>query len=213
MSEPFSAELRRATMEVHDRAQHSTFMAALMSGELPLANYTLLAEQYRAIYGALEAASDALADDPVAGPFVVDELRRVPALKADLAAFGSTSPRILQATRRYVTRICDSIGDPPRFVAHHYTRYLGDIAGGQVVGKVLARTYGITGPGARFYDFKSLGSPSRFRDRYRAQLDAAPWGPDEHARLMAESVQAFELNTAVFDELADAVGISPALAS
>lgn len=213
MSEPFSAQLRRATMEVHDRAQHSSFMAALLAGELPLTDYTVLAEQYRAIYGALEAATDALADDPVVGPFVDDELRRLPGLRADLTALGSTSPRILPATRAYVARICASIDDPPRFVAHHYTRYLGDIAGGQAVGRVLTRTYGITGPGILFYDFASLGSPKRFRDRYRAELDAAPWGPAERTRLMEESVRAFELNTAVFDELADDLGIESALAS
>jgi heme oxygenase len=213
MSEPLSTALRQATMQVHERAHRSSFMGALLAGELPLAHFTLLAEQHRAIYGALEAASDALADDPVAGPFVIDELRRVPALRADLAALGATSPRVLPATRAYVARICASIDDAPRFVAHHYTRYLGDLAGGQMVGKLLERTYGVTGPGASFYDFRALGSPSRFRTRYRALLDAAPWGPDEHARVAEEAVLAFELNIAVFDELADAVGIAPALAS
>ncbi len=214
MSEPLSAALRQATMEVHERAHHSTFMGALLAGELPLSHYTLLAEQHRAIYGALEAASDALADDPVVGPFLIEELRRVPSLRTDLTALGTTSPRVLPATRAYVARICASIGDPPRFVAHHYTRYLGDLAGGQMVGKLLERTYGVTGPGALFYDFKALGSPSKFRTRYRALLDAAPWGPDEHSRIAQEAVHAFELNIAVFDELADAVGIArPALAS
>ena len=213
MSDPLSTALRQATMEVHERAHHSSFMGALLAGDLPLTHVALLVEQHRAIYGALEAASDALADDPVAGPFVIDELRRVPALRADLAALGSTSPRVLPATRAYVARICSSIDDPPRFVAHHYTRYLGDLAGGQVVRKLLERTYGITGPGSSFYDFTALGSPSKFRTRYRALLDAAPWGPAEHARVSGEAVHAFELNIAVFDELADAVGIAPALAS
>lgn len=213
MSEPLSTALRQATRQAHERAHHSTFMGALLAGELPLSHFTLLAEQHRAIYGALEAASDALAADPVAGPFVIDGLRRVPALRADLAALGSASPRVLPATRTYVARICESIGDPPRFVAHHYTRYLGDLAGGQMVGKLLERTYGVTGPGASFYDFSSLGSPSRFRTRYRELLDAAPWGPAEHARVAEEAVHAFELNIAVFDELAEAVGLAPALAS
>ncbi|TCK22524.1 heme oxygenase (biliverdin-producing) [Pseudonocardia endophytica] len=213
MSEPLSTALRQATMEVHERAHHSSYMGALLAGELPLADFTLLAEQHRAIYGALEAASDALADDPVAGPFVIDGLRRVPALRADLEALGSRSPRVLPATRAYVARICASVDDPPRFVAHHYTRYLGDLAGGQMVGKLLERTYGVTGPGSSFYDFRALGSPSKFRTRYRALLDAAPWGPAEQARVADEAVHAFELNIAVFDELADAVGIAPALAS
>lgn len=213
MSEPLSTALRQATMEVHERAHHSSFMGALLAGQLPLSHYTLLAEQHRAIYGALEAASDAVADDPVAGPFVIDGLRRVPALRTDLATLGSTSPRLLPATRAYAARICATVDDPPRFVAHHYTRYLGDLAGGQMVGKLLQRTYGVTGPGALFYDFSALGSPSKFRTRYRALLDAAPWGPAEHARVTDEAVHAFELNIAMFVELAAAVGIAPALAS
>lgn len=203
---PLSTGLRQATLAVHERAHHSTFMAALLGGHLPLGAYTLLAEQYGAIYGALESASDALAEHPVAGPFVIDELRRLPALHTDLDALDSGIPRILPATHSYVDRLRAAAGDPELFVAHHYTRYLGDLAGGQVVGKLLDRAYGITGPGALFYDFRALGSPSRFRTRYRALLDAAPWDEAARARVADEAVHAFELNIAVLDELADEVG-------
>ena len=197
-------------MGVHERAHHSAYMTALLDGRLPLADYTLLAEQYVAIYGALEAAADALADDPVAGPFVIDGLRRLPALHADLDALGCGVPRILPATHAYVERLRTAAGDPQLFVAHHYTRYLGDLAGGQVVGKLLGRSYGITGAGALFYDFKALGSPSVFRARYRALLDAAPWDEVARARIVAEALHAFELNIAVFEELADEVGLGAA---
>jgi heme oxygenase len=207
-----STGLRQATAEVHERAHHSTYMAALLAGRLPLSAYTLLAEQYLAIYGALEAAGDALAGDPAAGPFVIDELRRLPALRRDVEALGGSveAPRVLPATATYVARLGAAAGDGPVFVAHHYTRYLGDLAGGQVVGKVLERTYGVTGPGALFYDFSALGSPSRFRARYRALLDAAPWDDIEQRRVADEAVRAFELNIAVFEELAAAAGLPAA---
>ncbi|GAA4702997.1 biliverdin-producing heme oxygenase [Pseudonocardia yuanmonensis] len=207
-----STGLRQATAAVHERAHHSTYMAALLDGRLPLSAYTLLAEQYLAIYGALEAAGDALAADPVAGPFVIDELRRVPALRRDVPALGGSvdAPRTLPATETYVARLSEAATDAPVFVAHHYIRYLGDLAGGQVVGKMLERTYGLTGPGALFYDFAALGSPSRFRARYRALLDAAPWDEIEQRRVMDEAVRGFELNIAVFDELAEATGLPAA---
>jgi heme oxygenase len=92
-------------------------------------------------------------------------------------------------------------------VAHHYTRYLGDLAGGQMVGKLLERTYGITGPGALFYDFSALGSPSVFRTRYRALLDDAPFDEIARQQIADEAVRAFELNIAMLDELASAVGL------
>lgn len=211
MSE-LSGRLRQATSEVHERAHHSGYMSALLGGRLPIEGYTLLAEQYLAIYGALEAAGDALVTDPAAGPFVIDELRRVPALRTDVAALGGSveSPRVLPETAAYVARLADTAADAPRFVAHHYTRYLGDLAGGQVVGKLLERTYGITGAGALFYDFSALGSPSQFRTRYRELLDSAPWDEVDRQRALDEAVHAFELNIAVLDALAGEVGVPSA---
>lgn len=199
---PLSAALREATMAVHERAHHSTYMAALLDGRLPLEAYTLLAEQYLGVYGALEAKGAELAADPVAGPFVIPELHRMPALIADVEALGGSvvAPRLLPETEAYLARLREA--DAGRFVAHHYTRYLGDLAGGQVVGKVLERTYGITGPGASFYDFSALGSPSRFRARYRALLDAAPWDEIEQRRVCDEAVRAFELNIAMLEGMA-----------
>lgn len=208
-----SADLRQATRAVHEQAPHSSYFAALFDGGLPLDAYTLLAEQYVAIYTALEAAGDVLAADPVAAPFVIDELRRVPALHADLDALGGGVPRVLPSTATYVARLRETASDPALFVAHHYTRYLGDLAGGQVVGKILQRTYGIDGPGRLFYDFTALGSPSAFRARYRALLDEAPWTPAQRERLLAEAVHAFELNIAVFTEMAQEVGLGQPLAS
>ena len=208
-----SAELRQATYEVHEQAHRSTYMAALLDGALPLDAYTLLAEQYGAIYAALESASDAMADHPVAGPFVIDELRRLPALHDDLDALNSGVPRILPSTAGYVERLYAAASDPERFVAHHYIRYLGDLSGGQVIGKLLTRTYGLSGAGVRFYDFSALGAPPRFRARYRALLDAAPWDSAARSRVAAEAVHGFELNIAVLTEMAEEVGLEQPLAS
>lgn len=208
-----STELRAATADAHERAHRSTYMAALLDGTLPLDAYTLLAEQYGAIYTALEAASDAMADHPVAGPFVIDELRRLPALHGDLDALGSGVPRILPSTTTYVQRLHTAATDPERFVAHHYVRYLGDLSGGQLVARLLTRTYGLTGDGVRFYDFSALGAPPRFRARYRALLDGAGWDADARARVAGEAVHGFELNIAVLAEMAEEVGLEQPLAS
>ncbi|PRX50227.1 heme oxygenase [Prauserella shujinwangii] len=208
LSGAFSEALRHSTRQVHDRAHHSRYMSALLDGALSLAGYTRLAAQYWFVYRELEAAGEAMAGDPVGAPFVVDELRRVPALAEDLAFLAGPdwerTIRPVPATERYVDRLREVAFDwPGGFVAHHYTRYLGDLAGGQVVGALLRRTYGITGAGARFYDFGALGSPSAFRRHYKANLDAAPWGEAERQRIVAETLHAFELNIAVLADLAE----------
>ncbi|MDL5156786.1 heme oxygenase (biliverdin-producing) [Actinomycetospora termitidis] len=201
---PFHQTVRRSTLAVHDRANHSPFMGALFDGRLQVADYARLVEQYWFVYNALEATGDALADDPVAGPFVTEELRRVPHLAQDIRFYGLTELEALPATQRYVDAIEATAEWPGGFVAHHYTRYLGDLAGGQAIRGLLPRVYGVTGGGVAFYDFRELGSTPRFRDRYRALLDDAPWDADERARIVAEVERAFELNIAMLTELWDA---------
>lgn len=208
VAQPFSQVLRESTRDVHERAHHSTYMNALLGGRLTLADYTRLAQQYYFIYRTLEQASEAMASDPVGGPFVLDELRRLPALTEDLEFLlgpeweSTISP--MPATLRYVRRMREVAFEwPGGFVAHHYTRYLGDLAGGQVVGSLLRREYGISGAGARLYDFSGVGNPHAFRKHYRALLDNAGWDATERQRIVDETLLAFELNISVLAELAE----------
>lgn len=209
---PLSQTLRSSTRAMHERAHHSSYMTELLGARLPLDAYILLVEQYWTIYGALEATSDAMLADPVGRPFVIDELRRAPGLRTDLEHLRGPGWEkrltVLPATASYVERLRDTA--PAVHIAHHYTRYLGDLAGGQMVRKLLMRTYGIAGPGAAFYDFAALGSPSAFRTRYRALLDTARLDEDGRRQVVDEALHAFELNIAVLDELAEAVGVPAA---
>ncbi len=202
---PFSQVLREATRGAHDRAQESTYVVALLDGSLSLAGYGELAKQYYFIYGQLEAAAAVMRSHPVAGPFVSDALNRVPALTEDLPfLLGDGWPDIEPnpATRAYCDRLAAvARTSPTAFVAHHYTRYLGDIAGGQVIRARLGRQHGVTGVGARFYDFAAIGGAKEFRDHYRSLLDNAPWSERERRDLVDEARVAYELNTAVFVEL------------
>ncbi|MEC3981152.1 biliverdin-producing heme oxygenase [Amycolatopsis sp. H20-H5] len=203
---PFSATLRASTRAAHERANHSGYMNALFGGELALKGYTRLAIQYYFIYQAIEQVSDAMAADAVGREFVFDELRRLPNLAADMAFLVGPdwreTIRPLAATEAYVRRVHEASGWAGGYVAHHYTRYLGDIAGGQMIRRLLAKNYGVTEDGALFYHFDGIGSAPAFRDRYRAKLNAAPWSDAERAKLIDESLVAFECNIAVFTELA-----------
>jgi heme oxygenase len=203
---PFSAALRASTLEVHDRANYSAYMRALLGGELTQDGYTQLAIQYYFVYSAIEAASDAMAGDPVGGEFVFDELRRLPNLERDLTCLVGPDWRSaitpLASTQAYVDRVREASSWAGGYVAHHYTRYLGDIAGGQVIRRTLEQKYGLTEAGALFYHFDGIGSAPRFRDAYRVKLDNAPWDEAERARVIDEALVAFECNVAVFDELA-----------
>lgn len=122
-------------------------------------------------------------------------------LEADLHALGvdPTTVEVLPATRAYTERLGEA--DAVALVAHHYVRYLGDLSGGQAIATLVERHYGIT-DAVTFYDFAELGKAKPYKDGYRARLDALPVAGPERERLLAEGVTAFELNQALFADLA-----------
>ncbi|SMD26845.1 biliverdin-producing heme oxygenase [Kibdelosporangium aridum] len=206
MSPTFSETLRAATMPAHEQANHSPYISALLGGELSVDAFGQLASQLYFVYSALEDTAEAMRDDPIAGKFVFSELNRRDALREDMAYyFGPAWESVVEplpATTEYCARI-RSVSWSGEFVAHHYTRYLGDIAGGQVIRHRLRKLHGVEGPGSMFYVFDQIPSAPKFRDNYRALLNSAPWDAEERKRVIVESLRAYELNVAVFAALAE----------
>ncbi|MEO9327532.1 biliverdin-producing heme oxygenase [Gordonia aurantiaca] len=198
-----SDRLREATAEAHRRAEHAPFIDDLMSGRLDRGEYERLAAQLYFVYEALEEVGDALADDPIAGAVFDDRLRRLPHLGADLASFGIDPATVtpLPAVARYVEAIKATRDDPARYVAHHYTRYLGDLSGGQVVAHRMREHYGVDDSGLSFYRFTGIDKLKRYKDAYRARLDALPLDDAAVDRLVDEAIEAFAHNQAVFGDL------------
>jgi heme oxygenase len=210
MDDRFSAQLRALTWTDHRRAEQMPYLDALVNGRLPLSGYTAMVVQHYPIYAALEKAAADLRSDPVAGPFTDDGLTRLPALAADLRVLaGEDWPALVvptPATARYVARIEECATWPGGFVAHHYTRYLGDLSGGQYIASALRRVYGLDGnAGTEFYIFDTLGDLTEFKQRYRDQLDATAWSAEERARVLDEVLLAYQLNIDVLDDLGRAL--------
>jgi heme oxygenase (biliverdin-producing, ferredoxin) len=201
-----AADLRAATRAEHQRAESMPFVGALMDGRLPLAAYLDLLGQHRAVYRALEAAEPFVRADPAGATMVVPGLARSAAIEHDLAALGVGEPgtvRLLPATRRYVQRLHDVAGSwVGGYVAHAYTRYLGDLSGGLAIRSVLRRTYALPDDALHFYTFPDIPKPKLFKDAYRARLDALPFDADERSRVTQEAAVAFRLNADLFADLA-----------
>ncbi|MFE2428331.1 heme oxygenase (biliverdin-producing) [Streptomyces sp. NPDC059373] len=207
---PFSTVIRTASHDQHTQAENSTFMTDLLGGRLGVDAYARYTEQLWFVYRALEDASQAarLAADPVSGPFLRPELLRVPALERDLDhLLGPTwRPRAtpLPATRAYAARITQTAHTwPAGYIAHHYTRYLGDLSGGQIIRGIAEKTWGFPrkGDGVRFYVFDAISNPAAFKREYRALLDALPLDDLEKQRVVQECRGAFALNTRLFADL------------
>ncbi|WP_328996533.1 biliverdin-producing heme oxygenase [Kribbella sp. NBC_01245] len=207
---PLSARFREQSRQVHREAAESRFLAALTDGSLDLAGYAALVTQHAAIYRGIEQLADSFAGHPVAGVFVFPELYRTPALTADLKFLHGTGAKhesLTPATERYVARLAELTDWPGGFVAHHYVRYLGDLSGGQAIGRSVAQQYGLTngGDGLRFYDFDKVASPKLFKDRYRELLNEADWDEADQTRILGEIDLAFRFNLELLIDLADEV--------
>ncbi|MFD7708032.1 heme oxygenase (biliverdin-producing) [Streptomyces sp. NPDC059785] len=211
----FSTLIRTASHEQHVEAETSTFMSDLLGGRLGVDAYARYTEQLWFVYEALEAGVGRLASDPVAGPFIRPELLRGPALERDLAHLRGPDWRAtlspLPATEEYAARVAHCAEQwPGGYVAHHYTRYLGDLSGGQIIRGKAERTWGFDrkGDGVRFYVFEGIANPAAFKREYRELLDAVPADDLEKQRIVAECKRAFALNTAVFRALGEEFPLS-----
>jgi heme oxygenase len=211
----FSTLIRTASHEQHVEAETSTFMSNLLGGRLGVAAYARYTEQLWFVYEALEGGAGRLASDPVAGPFIRSELFRLPALERDLEHLRGPGWRdslsALPATRAYADRVRECAERwPGGYIAHHYTRYLGDLSGGQIIRDKAEKTWGFEkkGDGVRFYVFEEIPNPAAFKRTYRELLDAVNADELERQRIVAECKRAFALNTAVFRDLGEEFPLS-----
>ena len=207
---PFSQALRERTWNSHGDSEGAGFMKDLMSGAGTREDYIALVAQHYFIYEALEAAAEKFAADELSAPFISPSLTRMPALEQDLEFLlgadwrNQISP--VRTTDRYVARI-NQIADEGwagGFVAHHYTRYMGDLSGGQAIGRLMQRHFGFDTNGIGFYLFDQIASPKAFKETYREQLDAVAWSDEERERVIDEVLVAYRFNTELFEDLSAA---------
>lgn len=83
-------------------------------------------------------------------------------------------------------------------MAHAYTRYLGDLSGGQVLGRITQKSLGLSSKeGLAFFSFPGVPSPNRFKQLYRSRMNSIELTKEERQELLDEAVQAFEANIEV----------------
>lgn len=202
--------LRDGTHSLHSRTERAGVMPALLRGALPAAGFALLQRNLLAIYAALEPALHAHAHHPALAPLHQPALARGAALAADLQAlhgpgWASALP-VLPAAQLYADRLCLlAHSQPALLAAHAYVRYLGDLSGGQALGRVVRRAYGLVGlAGSGFFDFGPPEQVKRMVQQFRDALDALPLDEPQAQALVAEAQWAFVQHARLFEALAAA---------
>ena len=203
---PLSVAMREGSRSEHEAAEGTSFVADLVAGRAHPDRYAAYLRRLRVVYAALEQAVAEHRADPAVSRVYDDSLTRLAALDADLDHWspgrdrGTASP----AAHAYRERIEGARDCPPLLVAHHYTRYLGDLSGGLLLARALRAGYpGLDEGGLAFYDFEAIGKPGAYKRSYRAALDDLPLDDLERARVVEEVRVAFRLNRALLEEVAE----------
>ncbi len=180
------------------------YATAYMRGGLNRAGIAAQAAHHFLMYEAIESAAEvhrARLGESFA--FWRPELHRLPSVIADLEYWiGDDWEREVRGRYRtpgivaYVERLEEVAPNSlPLFVAHHYTRYLADLSGGQMIARAFARSYGIEGDeGVRFYRFTQIEDPRSYKDAYREMLDSAEFTEAEQRLIADEVALAYRLN-------------------
>ncbi len=207
MTSTLSTRLRAGTQQAHRMAEQTLFICTFLSGQITRATYRDYLVQLLHIYTALEQQQARHRSHPLLAKIDNPVLWRREALLQDLRYYTPSgdwrdfTPK--PATLAYVQRIESLSQDwAEGLIAHHYTRYLGDLSGGQSLKRIVASTFKLTGAdGQAFYKFAGIPDQTQFKEDYRRKLDSLPLDEAAIERLVEEANQAFALNRAVFDEL------------
>jgi len=205
--------MRDRTRSLHTRAERSGILNDVLRGKASRYGYALLLRNLLPAYQQIEAGLEANRDSPVVRASARRELYRTPALTADLTELVGRKWEnilpLLAAGKEYARRVgVAAEGTGVRLVAHAYTRYLGDLSGGQVLKRLLARSPGLRPQELSFYDFPQIEQADLFKKHYLRAVDAAVSITDINA-VVGEAISAFELNIALSEAVQQA-NITPA---
>ena len=202
-----AAELKTGTKRSHTAAENTKFVGSFLRGVVSEQNYRTLIKDFYFVYSAIEEEMERLADDEFLKPIYFKELNRLNFLKMDLRYYYGPNWMMeikpSEACIQYVERIHEVADkDPYLLVGHHYTRYLGDLSGGQILRNIAEKALDLPkGEGLHFYDFPKIEDKKAFKTKYREGLDKVTTDTSKINDIIAEANYAFRLNMYMFDEL------------
>jgi len=203
----FAIQLKEGTKKSHSAAENTTFVKSFLRGVVNKESYRALVNDLYFVYCALEEEVSNLKDHPVIGNLQLSDLERRDALEMDLRYYYGPIWRSLikpsEACERYVNRIREvAKNEPELLVGHHYTRYLGDLSGGQILKGIAQKAMELgDGQGLKFYDFEKIEDTKAYKAGYRGILNDLPIDQHQADAIIVEANYAFRLNMYMFDTL------------
>jgi len=202
-----AARLREGTAAAHKDAERTAFIKQFFEGQLKQDEYARFLAGLYPVYDAMEYALTRLRGHAAVGAFYMPEMFRCERLANDIRFFvGADWHPARTATpgsRAFADRVAEVANhDPVLLVAHVYTRFLGDLSGGQMMGRTAQKSLGLeTDAGLSFYRFDGIADVDAFKTAFRAKLDAMPISEPDQERVIEEARLSFALNNGLTAEV------------
>ena len=207
MSVNLATMLREGTKKSHSMAENVGFVKCFLKGVVEKNSYRKLVANLYFVYSAMEEEMERLRQHPVVSKIYFPQLNRKQSLEQDLQFYYGSNWRqeiaLSPAGKAYVQRIREVAHSQPELLAaHSYTRYLGDLSGGQILKKISQRAMNLAdGQGIAFYEFKAIPDEKEFKAHYRQALDELPIDEETAQQIVDEANAAFGMNMKLFEEL------------
>ena len=209
MAVALAGQLREGTKKSHTMAENTGFVACFLKGVVEKTSYRRLISDLYFVYKAMEEEIERLVkeDHPVIKHIGFQELFRRKTLEKDLLFYYGNNwineITISDSAQLYVNRIREVANQSPELlVGHHYTRYIGDLSGGQILKKIAKKALNLNGDdGLNFYEFKLIKDEKLFKKSYSETLNQLPIDQNIADKIIDEANQAFTYNMNMFKEL------------
>ena len=221
------------TRKSHSMAENTAFVQGFFKGISSPDSYKNLLTSLYYVYRAMEVeVMDAIQDESISSEDAkwvraldVAPLRRLAGLEKDMEFFYGPNWKTDMAapskgTEAYVGRIRELVASVKSnddsddesskndsllylFVAHQYTRYLGDLFGGQMMGNMASRSMDLPqdGSGVAFYTFDNVPSTKDFITEWYTTLNDLGVSAAQQQAIVDEANLVFSLNIGILEEL------------
>ncbi|KAF4700933.1 Heme oxygenase 2, partial [Perkinsus olseni] len=206
--EPVTRRLRLETSKLHRAAENVLYVRRFLKGGVSREEYVQFILGLYHVYSVMEGRLDTAvqAGNRLCQAVDFREVRRVDSLRRDLNELVGVeeAEKLIECPMRPAVRAyCDRLSSvpPTMLLAHCYTRYLGDLSGGQILRKAAKRHLGRDCP-THFYEFEEIGGNCQvMKDRYKSAIDSCGIAAEVADALVEESLCAYALNVQLFEEM------------
>lgn len=201
-----SKQIKEGTKKSHTMAENTGFITCFLKGVVEKKSYVKLMSDLYHVYSTMEEEFERHKDHEILSKIYYPELFRKQSIEKDLEYYLGSDWRdnVTQtpSCKEYVSKIKE-VSDifPELLISHHYTRYIGDLSGGQILKGIAKTALQVDDAGMNFYIFTNIPDEKKFKEEYRNTLDSLPFEQETIDSIIVEANNAFKYNMKVFKEI------------